>query len=169
MLVVPESGGATNWFPPTFDPETALFYVNTSTTYSIFYLTAEGKGEGFAGRDEGFPGKGAIKAIDYQTGKIRWTHDLYGTPGTGMLSTAGKLLFAGDDSGNFMALDPATGNTLWHASLGANVHNGPITYDLDGRQYVVVGAGSTLVAFALPKKLTLAPPPIVDGSAEYET
>jgi acido-empty-quinoprotein group A len=149
-LVLPESGGATNWYAPTFDPETSLFYVNASATYSIFYLTAEGKAEGFAGRDEGFPGKGMIDAIDYQTGKICWSHDLYGTPSTGMLSTAGKLLFAGDDSGNFMALDTVTGRTLWHVSLGANVHNGPITYELDGRQYVLVGAGNTLVAFALP-------------------
>ncbi len=151
VLVLPESGGATNWYPPTFDPETGLLYVNTSETYSIFYLTAEGKGEGFAGRDEGFPGKGFIKAIDYQTGDIRWIHNLYGTPGTGMLSTAGKVLFAGDDSGDFMALDPANGKTLWHVGLGANVHNGPITYELDGRQYVVVAAGSSLAAFALPK------------------
>ena len=148
---MPESGGATNWFPPTFDPDTRLFYVNASATYSIFYLTAEGKAEGLPGATRVSPGKGMIDAIDYQTGKIRWSHDLYGTPGTGMLSTAGKLLFAGDDSGNFLALDAATGRTLWHVSVGANVHNGPITYELDGRQYVLVGAGNTLVAFALPK------------------
>jgi acido-empty-quinoprotein group A len=149
-LVLPESGGATNWFAPTFDPDTNLFYVNASATYSIFYLTAEGKAEGFAGRDESFDGEGMISAIDYQTGKIRWSHNLYGTPSTGLLSTAGRLLFAGDDSQHFMALDPATGRTLWHASVGANIRNGPITYELDGRQYVLVGAGDSLIAFALP-------------------
>jgi alcohol dehydrogenase (cytochrome c) len=65
------------------------------------------------------------------------------------LSTAGKLLFAGDPSSNFVALDPATGDSLWHAALHASVTNGPITYELDGVQYLVVGAGDTLYAFAM--------------------
>ncbi len=67
---------------------------------------------------------------------------------SGLLSTAGKLLFAGDPSGNFVALDPATGAVLWHAGLQANVSNGPMTYELDGVQYVVVAAGDTLYGFA---------------------
>jgi alcohol dehydrogenase (cytochrome c) len=65
------------------------------------------------------------------------------------LSTAGKLLFAGDGSGNLIALDPANGNPLWHANLGSSVTNGPITYELDGTQYLVVAAGDTLFAFAM--------------------
>lgn len=60
--------------------------------YSIFYLTAEGKAEGFAGRDENLSGEGLILAIDYRTGKTLWSHDLYARPSTGLLSTAGKLL-----------------------------------------------------------------------------
>lgn len=150
-LVLPDSGGATNWFAPTFDPQTDLLYVNVSQSYSIYYLTAEGKAEGFAGRDEGLPGDGMISAIDYQTGKIRWSHNLYGEPGTGLLSTAGKLVFGGDASGHLLAIDPASGRTLWHVSLGADVNNGPITYILNGRQFVVVGAGDSLLAFALPQ------------------
>ena len=66
-----------------------------------------------------------------------------------MADTAGKLLFGGDGSGHLVALDPANGNPLWHAGLGANIGNGPITYELDGIQYVVVGAGDTLFAFAM--------------------
>jgi alcohol dehydrogenase (cytochrome c) len=66
-----------------------------------------------------------------------------------MLSTAGRLLFCGDPSGNLIAFDPADGRILWHAGLGASVSNGPMTYELDGRQYIVVGAGETLYAFRL--------------------
>ena len=69
----------------------------------------------------------------------------------GLLSTAGKLLFGNDGGGNFVAYDPATGKPLWHAGLGMNTSNGPETYLLDGRQYVVVGAGDTLYAFTLPR------------------
>lgn len=147
-LVSPSSNGATNWFAPSFDPETGLFYVVTSQSYSVFYLTAEGKAEGFAGRDDFLNFPAIIKAIDYKTGQIRWTHDL-GGPGSGLLTTAGNLLFAGDTSGHILAIDAATGKTLWHSSVGANQANGAITYELDGKQYVLVGAGDSLFAFTL--------------------
>jgi outer membrane protein assembly factor BamB len=85
-----------------------------------------------------------VEAIDYQTGEIRWTHDVGGM-GAGLLSTAGNLLFAGDSSGHVMGMDAAKGTTLWHTSVGSDQANGAITYELDGKQYVVVGAGDTLV------------------------
>ncbi len=66
-----------------------------------------------------------------------------------MLSTAGNVLFAGDAQSNFVAFDAAKGVPLWHAGLHASITNGPITYELDGTQYVVVGAGDSLYAFAL--------------------
>jgi alcohol dehydrogenase (cytochrome c) len=68
---------------------------------------------------------------------------------SGILSTAGKLLFSGDPGGNLIAWDPATGRILWHFQLPAPISNGPMTYILNGRQYLVVGAGDTLYAFAL--------------------
>jgi glucose dehydrogenase len=71
---------------------------------------------------------------------------------SGLLSTAGKLLFAGEPNSNFVALDPATGTPLWHAGLHASLTNGPITYELDGAQYVVVAAGDTLYGFAMRVK-----------------
>ena len=61
--------------------------------------------------------------------------------GTGLLSTAGNLLFAGDNSAHILAMDSTTGKTLWHTTVAANQANGAITYELDGKQYVVVGAG----------------------------
>ena len=147
-LVSPSSNGASNWFAPSFHPATGLFYVVASQSYSVFYLTAEGKAEGFAGRDDFLNFPGTIKAIDYKTGEVRWTHDLGGM-GSGLLTTSGNLLFAGDNSGHILAMDAATGKTLWHTTIAGNQANGAITYQLDGKQYVVVGAGDSLYAFAL--------------------
>ncbi len=120
-----------------------------SQSYSVFYLTAEGKAEGFAGRDDFLNFPGAVKAIDYRTGETRWTHDL-GSMGAGLLTTAGNLLFAGDNAGHILAMDAKTGDTLWYTTVGANQENGAITYQLDGKQYVVAGAGDSLFAFTLP-------------------
>jgi alcohol dehydrogenase (cytochrome c) len=66
-----------------------------------------------------------------------------------LLSTAGNVLFAGGPSNDIVALNATTGDALWHAGLNASVSNGPITYDLDGRQYVIAGAGDTLWAFVM--------------------
>jgi hypothetical protein len=74
---------------PALIPATGLFYVVASQSYSVFYLTAEGKAEGFAGRDDFLNFPATIKAIDYRTGDIRWTHDLGGM-GAGLLTTAAK-------------------------------------------------------------------------------
>jgi alcohol dehydrogenase (cytochrome c) len=68
------------------------------------------------GRDDFLTFSGTAKALDYQTGKIRWTHDIGGM-GAGLLNTAGNLVFAGDSSGHLMALDARDGRTLWHASM----------------------------------------------------
>jgi alcohol dehydrogenase (cytochrome c) len=147
-LVSPSSNGASNWFAPSFNPAAGLFYVVASQSYSVFYLTAEGKAEGFAGRDDFLNFPGMIKAIDYKTGEARWTHDVGGA-GTGLLTTAGNLLFAGDNSGHVLAMDSTTGKTLWHSTIGANQSNGAITFELDGKQYLVVGAGDSLYAYTL--------------------
>jgi alcohol dehydrogenase (cytochrome c) len=103
---------------------TGLYYVVASQSYSVFYLTAEGKAEGFAGRDDFLNFPGTIEAIDYRTGEIRWTHDI-GAMGPGLLTTAGNLLFAGDSSGHVLALDAAKGATLWHTSVGASRQAAP--------------------------------------------
>jgi len=71
--------------------------------------------------------------------------------GAGILTTAGHLLFTADVDSNLMALDPATGKTLWHVSVGDSTENSPMTYELDGRQYVVMAVHDELFAFALPE------------------
>jgi alcohol dehydrogenase (cytochrome c) len=156
-LVSPNTGGATNWPPPSFNPETGLLYVGTTQNFSILYLTdIDARPQGWAAAERNLGNVGsALKAIDYTTGKVRWSHPLAMTPtgstggAMGLLSTAGGLLFGNDGGGNFVAYDPMTGKPLWHAGLGTNTSNGPETFLLDGRQYVVVGAGDALYAFAL--------------------
>jgi alcohol dehydrogenase (cytochrome c) len=159
VLVSPDTNGATNWPPPSFSPDTGLFYVGTSQSFSVFYLTdTDERPQGWAAAERGVGNLGrALKAIDYKTGKVKWSRPLAigagagGGPGMGLLSTAGKVLFGNDGGGNFVAYDPSTGKPLWHVGLGANTSNGPETFLLDGRQYVVVGAGDTLYAFTLPR------------------
>ena len=156
-FVSPTTDGATNWPPPSFDPDTGLFYVGTHEAFSVFYLTdTDPRPQGWGAAERHIASvAGSLKAIDYKTGKVRWSHPLamnaggYGGGPMGLLSTAGGLLFGNDGGGNFVAYDVATGKPLWHAGLGANTSNGPQTFMLDGKQYVVVGAGDSLFAFAL--------------------
>jgi alcohol dehydrogenase (cytochrome c) len=149
-LVSPNQGGATNWPPPSLSPKTGLFYVNASRAFSIYYIyDPSDNPEGWGGTDRGGWSESMLQAIDYTTGAIRWSHPWTPNSGshTGILTTAGNVLFTGG-SGGLEALDAATGAPLWHARFG-NVTNGPITYELDGQQYVTVAAGSQLIAFVL--------------------
>ena len=156
-LVSAANQGAANWPPPSFSPDTGLFYVPTADTYAMYYLTdPDPRGAlGLGGKDERPVGTAGsyLTAIDYKTGKVAWrrkyrTHLATGLA-TGLLTTAGRLLFAGDVSGNFVAYDPANGTPLWHTQLGQVTSNAPETYMVDGKQHVIVAANDTLYAFAL--------------------
>jgi alcohol dehydrogenase (cytochrome c) len=123
----------------------------------MYYLTdPDPRGAlGLGGKDERAVGTAGsyLTAVDYKTGKVAWrrkyrTHLATGL-GTGLLTTAGRLLFAGDVSGNFVAYDPADGTPLWHTQLGQVTSNAPGTYMVDGKQHVIVAAGDTLYSFAL--------------------
>ena len=82
-------------------------------------MTAEGKAEGWAGRDQNLWAESVLEAIDTRTGNVRWRHELgEGEDTAGILTTAGKVLFTADNSQNLIALDPGTGKTLWHVSVG---------------------------------------------------
>jgi alcohol dehydrogenase (cytochrome c) len=154
-LVTPNQGGAANWPPPSFNPDTGLFYVNAAQAYSVYYLyDDDDKPEGWSGNDRGGFSRAMLQAIDYKTGQVRWSHVWPANGGTrsGLLSTAGGLLFSGDTAQNLVAVDAATGAPLWHAGLHTAVTNGPITYELDGTQYLVVGAGDSLYAFAMASR-----------------
>jgi acido-empty-quinoprotein group A len=149
VLVSPDSSGVTNWPTPSFNPDTGLFYVGTSQSFSLFYLTdtdPRPQGYGAAERGAGQAGS-SLRAIDYKTGNVVWKHPTR-LGAQGLLSTAGGLLFGGDGVSNFVAYDPKNGMPLWHAGIGVP-NNSPETYMLDGRQYVLVGTGDSLYAFYL--------------------
>jgi acido-empty-quinoprotein group A len=150
-LVEPGSDGASNWMAPSFDPQSGLFYVNARRIFSIFYLTATGKAEGWAGRDINLWANSTLRALDYRTGRVVWNHEIgNGESISGILTTAGHLLFSADNSDNLLALDPATGKTLWHLNAGGRLDASPMTYQLDGRQYLLFAVQDILYAFALP-------------------
>jgi alcohol dehydrogenase (cytochrome c) len=150
-LIAPDENGMTNFRSPSFDPKTGLFIVSAHPSYSIYFAKPADGVYGWAGADYSVWGKGVIEAIDYQTGKIRWRHEVGpGTPAAGVMTTASGLTFTGDIAGNFLALETSTGKTLWHAGSGARIASSPITYSLDGRQYVMTSSGGVLFAWALP-------------------
>ncbi len=152
-LVEPGSDGATNWMAPSFDPQTNLFYVNARRIFSIYYQTVTGKAEGWGGRDRNLWANSTIRALDYRTGKVVWNHETgEDENGAGILTTAGHLLFSADTSGNLLALDAASGKTLWHLNAGGRVAASPMSYQLDGRQYVLFAVQDVLYAFALPER-----------------
>jgi alcohol dehydrogenase (cytochrome c) len=159
-LVYPGNQGGTNWYSPSYSPRTGLFYVpaweNTSTTYIKGDTPPEFKqGAGFTGL---FPRPGlatddvhsSIQAIDPKTGLKRWTYRI-NTPSTeaGVLTTASDMLFSGARDGSFFALDARTGKLLWQTNLGPSVAAGPITYAVNGKQYVSIMAGSSMFTFGL--------------------
>jgi alcohol dehydrogenase (cytochrome c) len=143
------SGDVTNYPPPSFSPDTGLFYVPENNSLRISYLIdADPRGSMGLGGTQG----GAnisygsfIAAIDYKTGKVAWRHEISGS--AGMLTTAGGLLFSGDGQ-NLVAYEAATGKPLWHSRIGS-AGNAPETYLLDGKQYVLATGGDQLYAFVL--------------------
>jgi alcohol dehydrogenase (cytochrome c) len=152
-LVSPDSVGAANWPPPSVSPQTGLFYVNAARSFSIFYIyDPDANPQGWGGSDRGGWGEAMTEAIDYKTGKGRWAHRWEAGARAGLVSTAGNLVFTGGSSNDLVALDATTGDALWHARLNAAMSNGPITYELDGRQYVVTAAADSLWAFVLHER-----------------
>ena len=172
----PGNQGGTNWYSPSFSPSTGLMYVSAWEDYASIFRKEPAEyvaGRNFAGGGAnpvtpvpGAPGvrigrttpinnwtdvvgHGTVMAIDPQTGLKKWTFRQYDVTDSGILTTAGNLLFTGGREGYFYALDARTGAELWKASLGGQVVNGPITYSVDGKQYVAVISGNSLVTFGL--------------------
>jgi alcohol dehydrogenase (cytochrome c) len=149
-LVTPNISGATNWQSPSFSPLTGLLYVSAVRGYGIFYLYDVSENPmGWGGGERGGWSESMVQAIDYKTGRIRWTHKWEGNIRAGMVSTAGNVLFTGGPSSDIVALDATNGRALWHAVINGSISNGPITYELDGRQYVVAASGDTLWSFVM--------------------
>jgi glucose dehydrogenase len=133
-----------------------LLYVSSIRGYSMYYLTdLDARPQGWAGLDSSVGSDGsALLAIDYRTGKIAWRHEWPGAGGLAhTLSTAGKLLFTHNGQ-NIIAFEPSNGTILWHSTLMAAPSAGPITYTVDGRQYLLVCAGDSLYAFTVKKPVS---------------
>jgi alcohol dehydrogenase (cytochrome c) len=93
---------------------------------------------------------GVIRAYDPNTLEAKWEHRMADITWAGVLSTAGDLVFGGGREGYFLALDARTGELKWRESLGGQINAGPMSYAVNGRQYVAIAAGSALFSFALP-------------------
>ena len=150
--------GWVNWPPAAYSPQTGLFYSREFENYGLLYYTeTDPRGSmGLGGITRGGQVSlgSSIQAIDYKTGKIAWEHHFetgqgfLSTFGSGLLTTAGGLLFAADQSKNLVAFDAARGTPLWHTRL-QEVSNAPETYLLDDHQYIMVAADDMLYAFTL--------------------
>ena len=150
-IIAPDEGGLTNYRAPSFDPKTGLFIVDAHPSWSLYFAKPADGDYGWAGADYDLWGKGVIEAIDYQTGKIRWSHEVGdGGSGAGVLTTESGLTITGDAYGNVLALNTEDGKTLWHAGTGGPIASSPIAYQLDGREYFVTSSGGVLFAWSLP-------------------
>lgn len=154
-LVWPNLNGATVWFSPAYSPQTGLFYVATRELASIYYKReADYKpGTFFAGGGEAqAPGgeqSGAIRALEATTGRLQWEFKLHSAPWSGVLATAGGLVFSGSDEGNFYALDARTGKPLWDFQTGGPIAANPVSFTVDGRQCIAIAANRVLYVFGL--------------------
>src|SRR5438552_17133140 len=155
--VCPGAIGSTNWMSPTFDSQTGLFYVTAREECDIFSTAPQPYeaghayyGSAYFPSEEARPYAGALRALDPTDGQLKWEFRHISPTYSGVLSTAGGLLFTGDAEGNFIALDAATGKPLWHFQMGGAVYASPMAFAVDGREYVAIAAGSSLYTFGLP-------------------
>jgi alcohol dehydrogenase (cytochrome c) len=158
-VVFPGNQGGTNWYNPSYSPRTGLFYIPTWENSSSVYLLNEAppefhEGQNFAGafprNQRGDDQFSAIRAIDPKTGEKKWDYKMTPTGmDAGVLTTASDVLFSGARDGDFYALDARDGKLLWKTNLGPSVFSGPMTYSVNGNQYVSVVAGNNLFTFGL--------------------
>jgi alcohol dehydrogenase (cytochrome c) len=155
--VCPGALGTTNFMAPTYDSQTGLFYVTARDQCDIFSTAPQPyePGHAFYGSayfpsEEARPYRGFLKAIDPATGEIKWTFEHTSPTWSGVLSTAGGLVFSGDAEGNFIAFEAASGKVLWHFQTGGAVYAAPMAFAVDGKEYVAIAAGSAVYAFGLP-------------------
>jgi alcohol dehydrogenase (cytochrome c) len=167
--IFPGNQGGTNWYSPSYSARTGLFYIPSWVEYdsTYFKIPAEYKeGERYTGgaprstiggsnapaapltrlENEGY---GAVRAMDPKTGAMKWEFKMADVTDAGILTTDSDLLFTGGRDGYFFALDARNGELLWRVSVGGRAQNGPMTYSVNGKQYVAFAAGNSLFSYAL--------------------
>lgn len=157
--VCPGYAGATNWYAPSYNESTRMVYFLTLEHCQLYFSkpTAEFQ-EGKTFYSTGvkrIPTENAQKtlvAYSLDTGSFAWKYAQTGRGHSsgGTMTTAGGLVFFGDDAGSFEAVDAHTGKPLWHFNIGQNMSASPMTYAVEGKQYVAIAAGSDVFSFALP-------------------
>jgi alcohol dehydrogenase (cytochrome c) len=155
--VCPSQDGATNWYSPSYNPATGLFYMQTNEKCSIYTKRQEdfALGRSFLGGaqrvDPSSKRQRILRALDLQTGAVKWEIPQIGTANSwgGTLATASGLVFFGEDSGAFVAADAATGKVLWTFQTSVNWKASPMVYQFDGKEYIAIAAGSSIMAFGL--------------------
>jgi alcohol dehydrogenase (cytochrome c) len=157
VYVCPDAGGATNWASPSYDAKLKLFFVPAKESCATYTSktkdpVAGDPHTGSGPQDDNIMGHpGAIRALDPTTGDLKWEFPLQrGSASAGVLSTAGGVLFASSADGHLIALESRTGKPLWHYQTGAEIRNSPISYAVDGKQYIALAGSTTLLVFCLP-------------------
>jgi alcohol dehydrogenase (cytochrome c) len=156
-VVYPSGGGANNWRSPSYDPASGWMYlvytdsgqkyVRQTEDYEIGKQYWGGRGSRVAGEME----SSGVMAIDVETGEAKWRYKIsQASLGGGVMATGGGVVFASAADGNLIALDSHTGKELWRFQTGGRIAASPMSYSVDGRQYVAVSAGNVLYNFALP-------------------
>jgi len=157
--VCPSQDGATNWFSPSYNPATGLYYVQTYEKCGIYTKRAQGpweSGKSYLGGSHRVASdprpQRILRALDIQTGAIAWELPQPGPADSwgGTLTTASGLVIAGEDGGALIAVDAESGKPLWSFQTNQTWKASPMTYTFDGRQHIAAAAGPTIIAFALP-------------------
>ncbi len=151
----PAVGGGHNWQATAYSPQTTWYYFTSTVGCQTYYKTTQEFREGllYTGSTGApiplDPTTGAVQALDPATGETKWKFEMVSPPTSGLLATAGGLIFAGNREGYVIALDARTGKVMWKFQTGGVVIAPPITYLLNGKQHVAVAAGDALLTFAL--------------------
>ena len=152
----PGIGGGHNWQATAYSPRSGLYYFTSTDGCQIYYKTKQQfiEGQWYQGSTAvglpTAPTAGSVIAVDPATGQTKWRTEMVTPLSGGLLATAGGLVFLGDREGYLMALDASTGKPLWKFQTGGVVIAPPISYSMDGKQYVAVAAGASLITFTLP-------------------
>jgi alcohol dehydrogenase (cytochrome c) len=157
--ICPGIDGATNWFSPSYNPDTGLFYVMSLENCNLYFTKPKPftPGETFYATGTKLPPdehmEKVLVAYSISDGRLVWRYPQVGSGNSwgGTLTTAGGLVFFGDDAGSLEAADARTGSALWHFNTGQTMHASPMSYMVDGIQYVAIAAGSNVFSFALPR------------------
>ena len=155
--ICPGVTGATNWFSPSYNPETKLFYVMALENCDLYFASAREFTQGETYYNTGTKhspnehGQKILLALSVADGKPVWRYPQVGRGNSwgGTLTTAGGLVFFCDDAESFEAVDAATGRPLWHFNTGQKFVASPMTYSVDGVQYVAIAAQSDIFTFTL--------------------